>query len=267
MSSSVSAGGQSNSERGISGLTVAGILTRRELMRFIRQPARIAAAIGTPALLWLLMGSGFADALRSEALGHSRYAAYLLPGMMTLVAVFAAIFSSISSIEDRQEGWLQAVLVAPVPRWSIALGRVMGGATVAFAQAALLLPAAPLLGVSLGPAELAVVLIALAVTSMAMAALGAAFAWISASTASFHAVMNLLFMPMWLLSGAFFPLDGAALWLRGLMWINPLTWCTQAIRGPLMDQPWTIALAGSIAFAAAALSIATGIITRPTSSA
>lgn len=262
MSSSV-ADSSTSGELHVSGLTVAVILTQRELTRFARQPARVAGAIGTPALLWLLMGSGFADALRPEAIGDERYAAFLLPGVMTLVAVFAAIFSSISSIEDRQEGWLQAVLVAPVPRWSIALGRVMGAATVAFAQAAVLLPAAPLLGLSLGVTELALVLIALAMTCIAMAAIGAAFAWVSESTASFHAVMSLLFMPMWMLSGAFFPMDGATAWLRWLMWINPLSWCTQAIRGPLMDQPWAIALAASIGFAAAAVAVAARVITRP----
>jgi ABC-2 type transport system permease protein len=248
----------------VGGMSIALMLTRRELMRFIRQPARVAAAIGTPALLWLLMGSGFADAMRPDAIGHdTRYSAFLLPGMMTLVAVFAAVFSSISSIDDRQQGWLQAVLVAPVPRWSIAFGRVMGGATVAFIQAAILLPAAPLVGLSLGPLEMVIVLTALALTSIAMAAMGAAFAWVSESTAAFHAVMNLLFMPMWLLSGAFFPVEGAATWLRWLMWINPLSWCTQAIRGPMMDQPWAVALASAGIFAGASFAVAARIITRP----
>jgi ABC-2 type transport system permease protein len=248
----------------VSGMAVALMLTRRELIRFVRQPARIAAAIGTPALLWLLMGSGFADALKPDALGDDiRYAAFLLPGMMTLVAVFAAIFSSISSIEDRQQGWLQAVLVAPAPRWSIALGRVLGGATVAFAQAAVLLPAAPLLGLSLGPVEVVAVLIALAVTSIAMAAVGAAFAWVCQSTASFHAVMNLLFMPMWLLSGAFFPPDAAATWLRWIVAVNPLSWCTEAIRGPMLGEPWAMSLLLAGAFALVALALATRVITRP----
>jgi len=247
-----------------SGAAVVGILMRRELMRFVRQPARIAAAVGTPALLWLLMGSGFAEALRPTALGEGvPYAAFLLPGMMTLVAVFAAIFSSISLIEDRQHGWLQAVLVAPVPRWSIAAGRVAGGALVALVQAAVLLPAAPMLGLTLDAGSIVIALAALAFTSVAMASIGAAFAWVCKSSASFHSVMNLLFMPMWLLSGAFFPAEGAAAWLRWVMWINPLSWCTDAIRGPLLDQPWQWPLLASAVFAAAACAAATVIITRP----
>ncbi len=244
---------------------VTGVIVRRELILFVRQPARVAAAIGTPCLLWLFMGSGFARSFRPPVqLGEASYASYLLPGMMTLVAVFAAIFSSISIIQDRRDGWLQSVLVSPAPRWSIALGKTLGGAIVAWAQAALLLAAVPLLDIHLTFWAAILALFAVAVTSVAMTAIGVAFAWRTETTASFHAVMNLVFMPAWLLSGALFPPQGASAWLGLVVRLNPLSWCTQAIRGPLLGEPSFTALAGSLVFAGAALACATWIVSAPT---
>ena len=243
---------------------VTGVIVRRELILFVRQPARVAAAIGTPCLLWLFMASGFARSFRPERLGEASYASYLLPGMMTLVAVFAAIFSSISIIQDRRDGWLQSVLVSPAPRWSIALGKTLGGAIVAWAQAALLLAAAPLLDIHLTFGAVMLALFAVAVTSVAMTAIGVAFAWRTETTAAFHAVMNLVFMPAWLLSGALFPPQGSSAWLALVVRLNPLSWCTQAIRDPLLGEPSFTALAASLVFAGAALACATWIVSAPT---
>ncbi|MHC5022838.1 MAG: ABC transporter permease [Planctomycetota bacterium] len=246
------------------GWIVVWLIARREVVHIVRRPVRIAAAVGTPLVLWLLLGSGFAASLKPAHTADASYAAFLLPGMMTLVAVFAAVFSAISLIDERQTGWLQSVLVSPAPRWSIAVGKTVGGGFVALVQAALLLPAAPVLDVPLGFGAAAQVLIGLMATCAAMTALGVAFAWRSESTASFHAVMNLVFMPMWVLSGAFFPASGASTWLGTLMAINPLSWCTQAIRGPLAgpgaDEPWITPIVASILFAAAAIAVATWIV-------
>jgi ABC-2 type transport system permease protein len=242
-------------------LRTAAILCRREIVRFVRQPARVLAAIGTPALLWLLLASGFAESMGRDALpGDVSYAAFLLPGMMTLVAVFAAVFSSISIIEERQGGWLQSVLVSPAPRWSIALGKSMGGAIVGWTQAALLLTAVIALDITPGVTSIVLALAALALVSVAMAAMGVAFAWRSRTTGSFHAVMNLLFLPMWMLSGAFFPAEGAAAWMRPLVLINPLTWATQAIRGPLLGEPWGAAMGISAGFVTTMLIVTTLVI-------
>ena len=229
-----------------SGWTIALVIARRDLVRFLRQPARVAAAIGTPLLLWLFLGSGFAGSFRPAGLGDTSYSAFLLPGAMTLVAVFAAIFSSISIIEDRNEGWLQAALVSPAPRWSVAMGKILGSSLVSFAQSAVMLLAIPFLHLDVSLGAVGVTLLALAATSFAMTAMGFIFAWHSETSAAFHAVMNIVFMPMWLLSGAFFPpapptsplessqgvARGALTWL---MQVNPLTWCTQAIRQPMLE--------------------------------
>lgn len=243
---------------------VVAVMARRELIRFVRQPARIAGAIGTPCLLWVFMAGGFAEAFRPEHLGGDvGYAAFLLPGMMTLVAVFGATFSSLALIEDRNEGWLYAALVSPAPSWSIALGRIAGGAIVTWAQSAVLLALAIPLGIHVGLTAALLSLAALAVTSVGVTGLGLAFAWRTETAGGFHAVMNLVFVPMWLLSGALFPVAGAASWLAWVTAVNPLTWCTQAVRGPLLGNvaPWP--LAASSLFALAAVSAAIGVVTTP----
>ncbi|HVP73196.1 MAG TPA: ABC transporter permease [Phycisphaerales bacterium] len=237
-----------------SGLNVAMVIARRDLTRFLRQPARIAAAIGTPLLLWVFLGSGFAGSFRPAGLGEVSYSAFMLPGAITLTAVFAAIFSSISIIEDRNEGWLQAALVSPAPRWSIALGKILGSSLLSFVQSAVMLLALPLLHLEVTASAVLLSLLALALTAFAMTAMGFVFAWHSETTASFHAVMNIVFMPMWLLSGAFFPPTanaGGARILTYLMRINPLTWCTQAIREPILGHDARLWLGLAAAFALA----------------
>lgn len=254
--------------RAARGHRVVWILCRRMFVGQLRQPMRIASAIGTPLVLLAFMGAGFAGSFRPAGLGELSYSAYLLPGMMTLTAVFTAIFASIWVIEDRQHGWLQAALASPASRWSLAAGMILGGAWIAWLQGAAILAVGLWLlapGQPPSAANVAIALAALALACTAMSALGLALACRSESTASFHAVMNLVLAPMWLLSGAFFPPpEGGAAWLGWLMRINPLTWCTQAIRGPLLDQPWAMPLLGATAFTGITVAVAILLISRPT---
>ena len=244
-------------------MTVIRMIARRELVRYTRQPSRIIAAIGTPALIWLFLASGFAEAIEPQTIGQQSYSLYLLPGMMTLTVVFASIFASIALIDDRAGGWLQTVLVSPAPRWTIALGRSLGGTIVASAQAILLFAAVPFMGMDMAVAGVMLSAITIVITSFAVTALGLSFAWRCESTAGFHSVMNLVLMPMWLLSGAFFPLEGAAGWMRWLMLINPLTWCTEAIRAPLTGEYSMMLLLPPLGFAAAMLGAAVIVISTP----
>jgi ABC-2 type transport system permease protein len=206
-------------------------LWQREIVRFYRQRSRIVGALATPVLFWLLLGSGFADSFRpgGEA-GGIGYAEYFYPGTMILVVLFTAIFSTISVIEDRKEGFLQAVLVAPVARSTVVLGKILGGTTLALGQALLLLAAAPILGLRLGVYDLVLIVAILFVVAFALTTLGFLIAWKMESTQGFHAIMNLVLIPMWLLSGAFFPAAGASGWLRAVMFLNPLTYGVAALR-------------------------------------
>jgi daunorubicin resistance ABC transporter membrane protein len=211
-------------------VTAVWSLWRRELVRFFRQPSRVAGAVGSPLLFWLFIGSGLSGTFRLPGAERVDYLEYFFPGTVTLVVLFAAIFSTISVIEDRREGFLQGVLAAPVSRAAIAAGKVLGGATLAWLQGAAFLLLAPLAGLSLDAPALLRAAGVLALLAVALTAIGFAFAWSVDSVQGFHAVMNLILVPLWLLSGAVFPLTGAPAWLSVLMRIDPLTYGVAALR-------------------------------------
>jgi ABC-2 type transport system permease protein len=212
-------------------LLAAYTLWRRELVRFFRQPSRVAGAAGTPLILWLVVGSGLSGSFRLPgAPAGLDFLEYFFPGTIVLVLLFAAIFATISVIEDRNEGFLQGVLVAPVSRLTIVAGKVLGGATLAWLQGLAFLALAPLLGIRLTLGSALAAAGVLALLAVVLTALGFAFAWSLDSIQGFHAIMNLVLIPMWLLSGAFFPLSGAPFWLSVLMRLNPLTYGLASLR-------------------------------------
>lgn len=244
-------------------------LARRELVRFVRQPSRVASALGTPVLFWFLLGSGMGESFRAES-GYSgaegaSFLEFFFPGALILTIVFASVFSSISIIQDRQQGFLQAVLVAPVPRTSIVAGKVLGSAILAVFQAALFLALAPLAGIALTVPSFALALGWLALVSVALSGLGFAFAWRIDSVQGYHGIMNLLLMPMWLLSGALFPPAGVHGWLVPVVRANPLTYAVEGLRsslylpeggtGPFVSMP--LSLLVTLAFGALTIGGAT----------
>lgn len=232
-------------------------LWRRELVRFLRQPSRLASAIGTPLIFWLLIGSGLTASFRlPDGPSTMSFLEYFFPGTLVLLVLFASIFANISVIEDRHEGFLQAVLVAPVGSVALVLGKVLGAASLSWLQGALFLALAPLAGLRLGLVSLATALGVIALLSLGLTALGFAMAWKVDSTQGFHGVMNLLLIPMWMLSGAFFPVSGAPVWLATLMRANPLTYGTAALRRAL--YPAGTALGIELPSMAASLAILLG---------
>jgi len=162
---------------------------------------------------------------------------YFLPGTTALILLFTAIFSTITIIEDRKEGFLQGVLVAPPGRWSIALGKTLGCAAIAWAQALCFLCLAWGTGAfSFGWHSLPL-LVFLFLAAVGLAGLGVLCAWPMESTQGYHAFMNLVLMPMWLMSGAFFPIPSASagqplgqLALHWIMKLNPMTYVVGGLR-------------------------------------
>jgi len=217
-------------------LLPVGTLWWRELVRFYRQRGRLLGALGMPLIFWIFIGSGIGASFQPPVSdGGVNYLEYFYPGTMIMIVLFTSIFSSISVIEDRREGFLLSVLVAPVSRSGVVLGKVLGGATLAFVQGFLFVAAAPLVGIPLNPYKILVLAGILFVTAFSLAALGFVFAWRSDSTQGFHAVMNVLLFPMWVLSGAIFPSSGAAAWVGWIMKVNPLTYELAAIRHVLYE--------------------------------
>lgn len=206
-------------------------LCRRELVRFYRQRSRMIGVIGSPLVFWFLIGSGLSGSFRHpSAPPEMNYLEYFFPGTIVLIILFTSIFSTMSIIEDRKEGFLQSVVVAPVPRASIAMGKILGGTSLALMQAVLLLLLTPFIGISLDPLSLAVVLVTLFLVAFGLTGLGFLIAWKMDSTQGFHAVMNLFLIPLWLLSGSLFPASGAAGWLGAAMQANPITYGVAALR-------------------------------------
>jgi ABC-2 type transport system permease protein len=202
----------------------------REIVRFYRQRSRVVGVIASPLLFWLVIGSGFGTSFRSSGAGGQHYLDYFFPGALIMIVLFTAIFTMMSVIEDRKEGFLLSVLVAPVSRSVIVLGKVKGGATLATLQGVIFLVFAPFLGIHFTLVSFALTVLVIYLVAFSLTALGFIIAWPMDSTGGFHAVINLFLIPLWLLSGSMFPLSGASFWIRALMRINPLTYGTDALR-------------------------------------
>jgi ABC-2 type transport system permease protein len=217
-------------------------LAVRELVRFVRQRTRIVGALGQPVIFWVLFGTGLSGSFQPPGwvpAGVSMtYQEYFFPGVAVLILLFTAIFSTISIIEDRREGFLQGVLVAPVPRTSLVLGKLAGGTVLALIQMGLFLVIGPLLvwlGVvpaihlSWTAASLLAAAAFATLLAFGLTALGYVIAWPMDSTQGFHAIMSVFLLPMWLLSGAFFPGEGSG-WLEWVIRLNPLTYGVAGLR-------------------------------------
>jgi ABC-2 type transport system permease protein len=187
-----------------------------------------------------------------------------------MILLFTAIFSTISVIEDRREGFLQSVLVSPASRLAIVLGKVLGGATIATLGAVVFLLLWPMVGAMPAPGMLALALLAMFVLAMGLTGLGLCVAWPMDSTAGFHAIMNLLLLPMWFLCGAVFPVATAPWWMKAVMYANPLTYGQAVVSGLLVGGnpsglavPLPAAAAVMALFTAATIAGAAWLAGRP----
>jgi ABC-2 type transport system permease protein len=205
----------------------------REIVRFYRQPGRVIGVLASPLVFWLVLGSGFGNSLRSTEGTQQHYLDYFYPGTLILIVLFTSIFTMMSVIEDRKEGFLLSVLVAPVPRSAIVLGKVLGGTTLSAVQGIIFLVFAPFAGVHLHSVQVLLVAVVVFLVSFSLTALGFAIAWPMDSSQAFHGIVNLFLIPLWLLSGALFQLNGASGWIRVIMRLNPLTYGVDALRGLL----------------------------------
>ncbi len=248
-------------------------LWRREMVRFFRQRNRVIGSLATPLVIWLMLGLGFSGAVDIPAAADEAgvsYQHYFFPGIVSMMLLFTAIFATISVIEDRREGFMQAVVVAPVPRTAIVLGKVLGGASIATIQGLVLLVLWQLLGPGAPLASLLVSVVVMFVLAMGLTALGLCLAWPMDSTAGFHAIMNLFLMPMWVLSGAVFPLTSAPVGMRAVMWANPMTYGQtllsslfigrEGVTGAPLSMP--IAAVVLVSFVIATVALATRVVSR-----
>jgi len=227
-------------------LRTVGALTAREILKFVRDRSRVLGALAQPLALWLLLGLGFQNTFQPPQGGvEGSYVAFLFPGILALVLLFTAIFSTISIVEERTSGFLQAVLIAPTPRTALVFGTTLGGTLLATVQAVLFLGAVPFMALAPGWGGVGMIVAICFLTGLGFTALGFAIAWQMDTTRGFHAVMNLFLLPLWFLSGAMFPVGGAAPVVQALVWANPVSYAVSGLRHGLQGFAETpAALAG-----------------------
>ncbi len=209
----------------------------RDVLRFVRDRSRIFGSLAQPLLFLFALGFGVGQLGRAGLGGlppNVPYIVFLYPGILCMTALFTALFSAVSIVWDREFGFLREVLVAPVSRISVALGKVAGGSTIAMIQAALIMLLGPLLGVHYDFVRVVLMLLTLLLLAAVISSLGILIAARQKTMEGFQVIMQFLLLPMLFLSGAFFPLTGGggtpALILRTVAQINPMTYGVEAMR-------------------------------------
>lgn len=205
----------------------------REMRKFVRERSRVIGAFAQPLGFWALLGFGFGGTFQIPGATSVSYLSFLFPGIITLIALFTAIYSTISVVQERQEGFLQAALVAPIPRWVLVVGTSLGGVSLALAQALLFMVAVPFLGLAPSVFGIFLTLLGVILLALSFSSLGLVMAWKVSSTRGYHALMNIVLMPLWLLSSGPFPLEGTPAVLKGVMLLNPVTHGVGLIRAGL----------------------------------
>ncbi len=216
------------------------IIWYRDLLRYWRDRWRLVASLAQPLLFLIVFGTGLSSSMAGGIGGaaaaarpgmpHLGYLSFMYPGIIGMVVLFSAIFSGISIVWDREFGFLKEVMVAPINRSAIAIGKVLGGTTQAMIQGLLMLVLAPLVGVKLTVLSVLELIPLVLCLAFAMSALGVAVAASMRSMQGFQAIMNFLLMPMFFLAGALFPLQGLPAWMTVLTRLDPAAYGIDPIR-------------------------------------
>jgi ABC-2 type transport system permease protein len=232
----------------------------RDLKKFWRERSRLWGGIARPILWLLILGSSLRGAVSTSSLnGAADYQQYIFPGVIGLTLVFSALQSAMSIIWDREFGFLKEVLAAPVPRLSIILGKVFGGATQATLQGAITMLFAPLIGLWLSPLTIVALLCMMFVVGAALTALGVVIASKMSSFEGFGTISNFVVMPMYFLSGAIYPTSSVPAWIKPLIVINPLSYGVDALRHITVGAgsfPFLIDLGFLLVFASVMVAVA-----------
>ena len=235
----------------------------RDLVRFTQQRTRLFGGL-VRSVVWLFaLGFGLRGSF--IAVEGLDYVQFIFPGIIAMSVIFSALQSSISIIWDREFGFLKEVLVAPVPRSTIVLGKALGGATTSALQGLIILPLAPLAGVRPSAYGLLLALLFIILASLSMTGLGILIAARMHDFEGFGVIQNFVSMPMFLLSGAMFPISNVPGWLSWIIHLNPLSYGVDAVRGALTDYHTYSYLLDALAlltFAAVALGISIRLFER-----
>jgi ABC-2 type transport system permease protein len=215
-------------------LRAVRIVWRRELIRFSRNRLRIATSLAQPILFLFVLGTGLSPLISETS--HFNYRTFIFPGVLGMTILFTSIFSAMSIVWDREFGFLREMLVAPVHRWTLVLGKCLGGASVASIQGAIILALAGAVGVPYNPIMLVTLLAEMALASLALTAFGVMLAARISQVESFQMVTQFFVLPMFFLSGAIFPISKLPVWLGVLSKLDPLSYASDPFRMAVFSQ-------------------------------
>jgi len=215
----------------------------RDVLRFWRDRARLLGSFAMPFMFLIIFGSGMSGAMKSlisgpgasSALSGFNYVQFMFPGIIGMTILTTSIFSALSVVQDREFGYLREILVSPASRFSVAIGKVLGGSTVAFIQGLLMFVFVPFIGIRLNLTMLVELIPVMFLVAFTLSSVGLLIASSNKTSAGFQMVVQVLVFPMLFLSGALFPLAGMPLWMNFLVKINPLTYAVDMFKKIILE--------------------------------
>ena len=229
----VTGGGASQDLRAIK------VVMARELIRFRQDKIRIVSALVQPVLFIFVLGTGLSS-ITDQSTSGLDFRTFMFPGVLATSVLFTAVFSAMSIVWDREFGFLREMLVAPVRRSSIIVGKALGGALVATIQGLLVLAFAPLVDVPLHPVMVVVLAFEIFLLSFTLTSMGLVMAARIQQMQTMMGIMQMVLLPLSFLSGALYPINNLPTWLHTLVMINPVTYAVHAVRSTVfhyLDAP------------------------------
>ena len=215
--------------------TAIYVLWLREMKRFLRAKSRVIGTLAMPLFFLAFLGLGFGNMNIPGMANGVDYIHFLVPGIVGMTMLFTSMFAGIFVLWDREFGFLKEIMVAPVNRISIVIGRIVGGATTSIFQGILILGISILMGFKIsGISAFLVSVIFMLLISFAFIGLGLIFASKMKDMQGFSLIMNFVIFPLFFLSGALFPLENLPVWIRYLSYLDPLTYGIDGLRGILV---------------------------------
>ena len=225
------------------------VVAYRELLRFIADRSRLVSAFAFPLMFLVVFGAGFSRII-GDLGGEVSFVQFMYPGIMAMTVIMSSLFAGMSVVWDREFGFLKEVLVAPLSRVGIVIGKAVGGSFAAMVQGTVMLVIAPIIGVTLTPLIILKLLPIILILSLSLSGIGILVATRMRSQQGFQFVVQLMIFPLIFLSGVFFPIDAVPTWLQVIAKVNPLSYGVDAIRqiflGPQIANPLTESADGFI---------------------
>ena len=215
------------------------VVAYRELLRFVSERSRLVSSFAMPLLFLVIFGAGFNRIIGTMTPGVN-FIQFMYPGIIAMTVLMNSVMSGLSVVWDREFGFLKEILVAPLGRSGIVLGKALGSAAVSIMQGIIMLILAPILGISISPILVIKLIPVLIIISISLSGLGILVASRMRSQQGFQLIVQIIIMPLIFLSGVFFPVNNVPAWLEIISKINPLTYGVDAIRqlflGGVMGQ-------------------------------